>query len=112
MLHGFNCLLKKGYRIEFSNKVKVVDLFVWATPAAATIRSFSGSNVPDPGSAAKLRDWLSLDHGLEDLLRLDYGQYGDEYPACLSQLLQFVRSHYILRCLLADIQLDHGRHCH
>ncbi|EDR05649.1 uncharacterized protein LACBIDRAFT_294799 [Laccaria bicolor S238N-H82] len=90
LLHGFNSLLRKGYRIEFSNKVEIVDLFVWTTPAAAMIRSFSGSNVPNPGSAAELRDWLSLDHGLEDLLKLDYGKYGDEYPTCLSQLLQFI----------------------
>ena len=94
MLHGFNSLLKKGYRIEFSNKVDIVDLFVWATPSAATIRSFSGSNVPHPGSAAELRCLLSLDQGLEDLLRLDDEKYGDEYLTCLSQLLQFVRCHY------------------
>ena len=100
LLHGFNSLLKKGYRIEFSNKLNVVDLFVWATPAAATIRSFSGSKVPNPSSAAELRGLLSLDHGLEDLLKLDHGKYGDEYLTCLSQLLQFVRSHYILRRLL------------
>ena len=100
LLHGFNSLLKKGYRIEFSNKVEIVDLFVWATPSAATIRSFSGSNVPHPGSAAELRCLLSLDQGLEDLLRLDDEKYGDEYLTCLSQLLQFVRSHYILRRLL------------
>ena len=100
MLHGFNSLLKKGYRIEFSNEVKVVDLFVWATPATATIRSFSGSNVPNPSSATELRGLLSLDHELEDLLKLDHGKYGDEYLTCLSQLVQFVRCHYILRRLL------------
>ena len=100
MLHGFNSLLKKGHRIEFSNKVNVVDLFVWATPAATTIRSFSGSNVPNPNSATELRRLLSLDHELEDLLKLDDGKYGDEYLTCLSQLLQFVRCHYILRRLL------------
>ena len=102
MLHGFNSLLKKGYRIEFSNEVESVDLFAWATPAAATIKSFSGSNVPYPGSVAELRGLLSLDQELEDLLRLDHGKYGDEYLTCLSQLLQFVRR-YILRRLLADI---------
>ena len=100
MLHGFNSLLKRGYRIEFSSKVQVVDLFVWATPAAATIRSFSGSNVPNPGSVTELRALLSLDHELEDLLKLDHGNYGDEYLTCVSQLLQFVRCHYILRHLL------------
>ena len=105
MLHGFNSLLKKGYRIEFPNKVKVVDLFVWATPTAATIRSFSGSNVPNPGSAEELRGLLSLDHGLEDLLKLDHGKYGDEYFTCLSQLLQFVRCHYNLRRLLISDQI-------
>ena len=95
MLHGFNSLLKKGYRIEFSDKVEVVDLFVWATPAAATIRSFSGSNVTNPSSATELRGLLSLDRELEDL-----GKYGDEYLTCLSQLLQYVRCRYILRRLL------------
>jgi len=94
LLHGFNSLLKKGYTIEFSSKVEVVDLFVWATPTAATIRSFSGSNVPNPGSTAELRGLLSLDQELEDLLKLDHGKYGDEYLTCLSQLLQFVRCHY------------------
>ena len=112
LLHGFNSLLKKGYRVEFSNKVEVVDLLVWATPTAATIRSFSGSNVPSPGCAAELRVLLSSDQELEDLLRLDHGKYGDEYLTCLSQLLQFVSCHYVLRRLLADIRLDHGRHCH
>ncbi|KIJ97721.1 hypothetical protein K443DRAFT_236687 [Laccaria amethystina LaAM-08-1] len=102
LLHGFNSLLKKGYRIEFSNKVEVVDFFVWATPTAAVIRSFSGLNVPNPGSSAELRGWLSLDHEVGDLLKLNHGKYGDEdeYLTCLSQLLQFVRSHYILRRLL------------
>ena len=103
MLHGFNSLLKKGYRIEFSDKVEVVDLFVWATPAAATIRSFSGSNVPNPSSATELRCFLSLDHEPEDLLKLTFGKYGDEYLTCLSQLLQFVSCHYILRrSLISD----------
>ena len=105
MLHGFNSLLKKGYRIEFSGKVDVVDLFVWATPAAATIQSFSGSNVPNPSSATDLRGLLFWDHELEDLLKLDDGKYGDEYLTCLSQLLQFVRRHYILRRLLISDQI-------
>ena len=106
MLHGFNSLLKKGYRIEFSNKFEVVDLFVWVTPVAATIRSFSGSNVPNPGSAAELRGLLSLDHEPEDLLMLDHGKYGDEYLTCFSQLLQLVRYHDILKRLLIFVLIS------
>ena len=78
---------------------------MWATPTDATIRSFSGSNVPNPGSAAELRSLLSLDYELEDRLKLDHGKYGDEYLTCLSQLLQFVRCHYILRRLLISDQI-------